>query len=97
MPDVKAPVVCGSCRHMDTDHDKDGKCEGVGCWCTKFWAEGEDGPEEGAGGHLSEGASNPPAQPKGTVPNANPVAEPEKPVREDPARAGMTRPTESRR
>ncbi len=54
---VAKAVVCGSCRHMSFDHGKDGACEGVGCWCTKFWPEHPDGPEEGAGGHLSERAS----------------------------------------
>ncbi len=53
-------TVCGSCRHLKSDHGDKGKCEGVGCWCTKFWAEAADGPDKDdkyAGGHLSEKAS----------------------------------------
>ncbi len=51
----KAPVVCGDCRHMSTDHGKGGVCEGVGCWCQKFT------PEAFPGEHRAGRAADPAA------------------------------------
>ncbi len=45
----KAPVVCGSCGHMDFDHADDGACEGVGCWCKEFVELGKPGAVDSDG------------------------------------------------
>ncbi len=68
---TKAPVVCGNCRHMSTDHGEGGKCDGVGCYCEKFEAESFPG-EHKAGREADPTAPEVEVEPRRRQPEPEP-------------------------